>query len=122
MTLVPRNSNVRVTAEFRNTRDAELLSLTHADAPLPLDFLDEAGRLLAESFLQSTLATAAGLAIPLLGNWCMIDVVEDDESVRRLAIIHSDTELQERARRFYAAQPIALAESIGISRVRADAS
>ena len=123
MTLLPRTSNVRATTESRNARDVDLLSLSHADTPPPpLDFLDEAGRLLAESFLRSTLSTAAGLAMPLLGSWCMIDLIESDESIHRLVILHSDTELQERARRYYAAHPMAVSECVGVSRIRADAS
>ena len=42
-----------------------------------LAFLAEVSRLLADSLdLETTLATAAGLALPHFGTWCMVDLVE----------------------------------------------
>ncbi|MBA3646831.1 MAG: HAMP domain-containing histidine kinase, partial [Gemmatimonadaceae bacterium] len=58
-------------------------------------FLAEAGRLLAESVDQaSTLVALTKLALPNLGDWCVVDILEEDETIRRLGIYHSDREKQ----------------------------
>lgn len=54
-------------------------------------FLAEAGRLLAESADQTnTLIAMTKLALPTLGDWCIVDVLEDGGAIRRLGIYHSD--------------------------------
>jgi signal transduction histidine kinase len=59
------------------------------------DFLATASRLLASSLdYETTLATVAGLALPELGAWCIVDVVEADGSMRRLSVVHPDPEKQ----------------------------
>jgi len=66
-------------------------------------FLAEAGRLLAESVDQSsTLITLTRLALPLLGAWCIVDILEDADSIDRLGIYHPDPEKQELARKLQA--------------------
>jgi signal transduction histidine kinase len=58
-------------------------------------FLAAASRLLADSLdYERTLATVAGLALPGLGAWCIVDVVEPNGAMRRLAIVHPDPELR----------------------------
>ena len=58
-------------------------------------FLAEAGRLLAESVDQSsTLVALTRLALPNLGAWCIVDILEEDDSIRRLGIYHPDPEKQ----------------------------
>jgi hypothetical protein len=50
-------------------------------------FLADASRCLAESLdYENTLVTVAGMALPYLGSWCIVDVVEADGSMRRLGI------------------------------------
>ena len=62
-------------------------------------FLAEAGRLLAESVDQnSTLLALTRLALPTLGAWCIVDIVEEDASIRRLGIYHPEPEKQKLAR------------------------
>jgi signal transduction histidine kinase len=62
-------------------------------------FLAEAGRLLGESVDQSsTLIALTRLALPLLGAWCIVDILEDGDSIRRLGIYHPDPAKQELAR------------------------
>jgi signal transduction histidine kinase len=62
-------------------------------------FLAEASRLLADSLdYEETLATVAALALPHLGAWCIVDIVESDNSLRRLAIVHPDPAKQVLAR------------------------
>ena len=54
-------------------------------------FLAQAGELLAGSLdTERTLASVAQLAVPLLGEWCVIFSVGDDGSVRRELAVHSD--------------------------------
>lgn len=58
-------------------------------------FLAEAGRLLAESVDQaSTLIALTKLALPTLGAWCIVDVLEEGGAIRRLGIYHPDPEKQ----------------------------
>jgi PAS domain S-box-containing protein len=58
-----------------------------------LRFLAESGATLASSLdYRDTLANVARLAVPTLADWCAIDVMEEDGSVERLAVEHSDPE------------------------------
>src|SRR5215203_4060704 len=58
-----------------------------------LRFLAESSATLASSLdCRTTLANVAGLAVPTLADWCAIDVLDDDGSVERLAVEHSDPE------------------------------
>lgn len=59
-------------------------------------FLAEAGRLLAESVDQSsTLIALTKLALPTLGAWCIVDILDEDGTIRRLGIYHPDPEKQQ---------------------------
>jgi signal transduction histidine kinase len=63
-----------------------------------LAFLAESSRCLAASLdYEATLRTVAGLALPFLGSWCIVDLVEADGSMRRLAVVHPDPQKQELA-------------------------
>jgi signal transduction histidine kinase/FixJ family two-component response regulator len=54
-------------------------------------FLAEASAALASSLeYETTLAGVARLAVPLLGDWCVIDLFEEDGSICRVAIAHRD--------------------------------
>lgn len=58
-------------------------------------FLAETSRCLAESLdYETTLLTVAGRALPFLGSWCIVDLVEPDGGMRRLGIVHPDPEKQ----------------------------
>ncbi|HEY2931834.1 MAG TPA: diguanylate cyclase [Acidobacteriota bacterium] len=58
---------------------------------LRLAFLAEASTLLASSLdYTTTLTSLARLAVPRLADWCAVDVVEKDQSVRRLTMTHLD--------------------------------
>jgi signal transduction histidine kinase len=62
-------------------------------------FLAEAGRLLGESVDQSsTLIALTRLALPLLGAWCIVDILEEGDVIHRLGIYHPDPGKQELAR------------------------
>src|SRR5688500_7380067 len=66
-------------------------------------FLAEAGRLFAESLDQtSTLVALTKLALPTLGAWCIVDILDEGTSIRRLGIYHPDPEKQTLARQLEA--------------------
>jgi signal transduction histidine kinase len=81
-------------------------------------FLAETSRALAASLdFETTLATGAGLALPQFGTWCIVDVVEADDTIRRVAVIHPDPAKQRLARSFYQAHPPGRDDPIGAPRV-----
>jgi signal transduction histidine kinase len=58
-------------------------------------FLAEISKTLFESLdYEQTLANVARLAMPELGAWCLVDVIEKDGTIRRLAAFHPDPALQ----------------------------
>jgi signal transduction histidine kinase len=74
------------------------------DARRRAAFLAEAGHLLAESVDQaSTLLALTKLALPTLGAWCIVDILEEGGVIHRLGIYHPDPEKQELARELAAA-------------------
>ena len=55
------------------------------------DFVAEASRVLASSLdYEQTLRTVAELAVPVLADWCAVDVLTEDGELRRLAVQHTD--------------------------------
>ena len=56
----------------------------------------------------------AALALPGLGAWCIVDVVEDDGSMRRLAVVHPDPAKQGLARRLAAGWPPEVGDPLGV--------
>jgi PAS domain S-box-containing protein len=63
-------------------------------------FLAEAGAVLASSLDYATrLESLARLAVPTLADWCVVDVVEEDGLIHRLAIVHADPAKADLARR-----------------------
>jgi signal transduction histidine kinase len=64
-----------------------------------LGLMVEASSLLGASLdYETTLRSVARLAIPQLADWCIIDVVEDDGSIRRMAVEHRDAAKADLAR------------------------
>ena len=56
-----------------------------------LAFLAEASTLLASSLdYEKTLGQLASLAVPGLADWCSIDMLASDGSIKRLAVVHRD--------------------------------
>ena len=54
-------------------------------------FLVETSEVLGSSLdYQTTLTSLARLIVPYLADWCAIDMVEDDDSFSRLAVVHRD--------------------------------
>jgi signal transduction histidine kinase len=81
-------------------------------------FLADASQHLAASLdYEHTLVAVAGMALPYLGSWCIVDVVEPDGSMRRLGVIHPDPLKEELARRLKEGWPPGRADPIGLPRV-----
>ena len=60
-----------------------------------LTFLAEAGHVLAESLdYDATLATLADLVVPRLADWCIVDLAEEDGTMRRVAVRAADPDKQ----------------------------
>jgi serine phosphatase RsbU (regulator of sigma subunit)/PAS domain-containing protein len=58
-----------------------------------LGFLAQASGVLARSLnLERTVAEVASLAVPDVADWCAVDMVEDDGSLRQITSVHSDPE------------------------------
>ena len=56
-------------------------------------FLTDASAALSSSLdYRKTLATVAELAIPRLADWCVVDVLDEEGALQRLAIAHRDPE------------------------------
>ncbi|MDP1860633.1 MAG: GAF domain-containing protein, partial [Gemmatimonadaceae bacterium] len=54
-------------------------------------FLAAEGRRLVESLDESaTLVAMESMSLPHLGDWCIVDTLDDDDTMHRLAIIHPD--------------------------------
>ena len=65
-------------------------------------FLAEVSRCLADSLdYETTLATIAGMSLPYLGAWCVVDVLMPEGDIRRLAVLHPDPEKQGAARELH---------------------
>jgi signal transduction histidine kinase len=81
-------------------------------------FLSRASRMLAESVgYEGTLSAVAHMALPYLGSWCIVDVVEPDGSLRRLAIVHPDPTKRVRTHRLETSWPPQRDDPLGAPRV-----
>ncbi|MBI2912450.1 MAG: PAS domain S-box protein [Chloroflexi bacterium] len=84
-----------------------------------LAFLAEAGGLLTAASLDSSMALAglAHLAVPFLGDWCAIDMLDEDNSIRRVAVVHRDPAKVELARRLEERYPFDPKASFGVPNI-----
>ena len=90
-------------------------------------YLAEASRCLASSLdYETTLVTAAGLALPYLGAWCIVDVItegrgteggERTPAIRRVAVLHPDPAKQAVARALHERYPPRPDDPVGAPRV-----
>ncbi|HEX6289580.1 MAG TPA: ATP-binding protein [Herpetosiphonaceae bacterium] len=59
-------------------------------AETALQFLAEASRLLSNSLdYETTLQSVAQLSVPILADWCAVDILQDDQTIREL-VAHVD--------------------------------
>ena len=83
-----------------------------------LAFLAEMSSLLASSLdYETTLANVAHLIIPQFADWCAVDVVAEDGSIQRIAVVHKDPAKEEWARRSRDSHPPDPDEPEGAARV-----
>jgi signal transduction histidine kinase len=81
-------------------------------------FLVDASTALASSLdYEETLKRIARLAVPLLGDICSVDVVEDDGRIHRIAYAHSDPAMEELVRRFRERFPVVLHDEFPTAKV-----
>ena len=72
--------------EARVTADTRSQAIAHRQR-----FLAEASRLLSESIdYAATLKTVARLAVPGIADWCVVDLMQQDGQMSRVAIEHRD--------------------------------
>ena len=54
-------------------------------------FLSEASRVLSSTLdYEATLARVARLSVPELADWCAVDIIDENHTIRRLAVAHVD--------------------------------
>ena len=81
-------------------------------------FLAQISRTLNETLdYEQTLDTVARLAMPELGAWCIVDLLEPDGSIRRLEIIHPDPLAQKLARELLQHYPPNVNDALGAPRM-----
>jgi PAS domain S-box-containing protein len=70
----------------------ERVARAEATASRRLGFLSEASRLLTASLdSEATLLSVARLSVPFLADWCLIYILDDNGSTRRVAVAQADT-------------------------------
>jgi serine phosphatase RsbU (regulator of sigma subunit)/anti-sigma regulatory factor (Ser/Thr protein kinase) len=83
-----------------------------------LTFLARASELMAETLeLEQTLSQVAYLAVPRLADWCAIELVEEDGSVRNAATAHADPEKVKFAEEMRQRYPVDPKASTGVPNV-----
>ncbi|MDZ8259054.1 PAS domain S-box protein [Nostoc sp. ChiQUE01b] len=80
-------------------------------------FLAEASRILAASLdYETTLASLVRLAVPEIADWCLIDIICDNQLLRGVAAAHANPEKQELVEQLQNYPPD-LAETAGVAKV-----
>ncbi|MDZ8105383.1 MAG: PAS domain S-box protein [Nostoc sp. DedQUE12a] len=80
-------------------------------------FLAEASEILAGSLdYETTLATLARLVVPEIADWCVIDMICENQSIRRVATAHADAAKQELVEQLQNYPPN-LAQTQGVAEV-----
>jgi len=81
-------------------------------------FLAEAGRILVSSLEpEKMLQAVAKLAVPVIADWCAIDLVDEDGMLRRLAVAHRDPAMVQWAQEIHRKYPPDLESRHGLGRV-----
>jgi PAS domain S-box-containing protein len=81
-------------------------------------FLAEASEVLVSSLdYEATLKRIAGLVVPRLADWCAVDMVTDERTLRRLAVAHEDPTKVELALEVERRYPQTLADREGVAKV-----
>ncbi len=81
-------------------------------------FLAEASAVLASALdYEKTLTRLASIAVPSMGDWCAVHVVDDDGAVRELAVAHVDPTILRLAHELRQRYPETQAADQGVYRV-----
>jgi serine phosphatase RsbU (regulator of sigma subunit)/PAS domain-containing protein len=81
-------------------------------------FLSEAGRILSSSLdYDTTITNVARLAVPRIGDWCSVDLLEEDGTTRPVVVAHMDPEKVEWAIELRSKYPPDPREDRGVYRV-----
>ncbi len=83
---------------------------------VPRFLADASQRLAASLDYEDTIVAVAGMALPYLGSWCIVDVVEQDGPMRRVGIMHPDPRKARHARRLEDSWPPDRDDPIGVPR------
>ena len=82
-----------------------------------LRFLAEASKILSSSLeYQTTLNTIAKLAVPQIGDWCAVDILEDGV-VKQVAVAHKDPDKVKWAKQLRKYNPVDLNAPTGIAKI-----
>ncbi len=101
--LLAREQAARAEAEAAQTR---------------LAFLAEASAVLATSLdYRTILATVARLVVPRIADWCTIDAIAEDGTIRRVAVAHVDSDKVTWAREIEQRYPIHAGAARGVAQV-----
>ena len=88
-------------------------------ATLRMEFLARVGDVLASSMdYQQTLRNVAGLVVPLLADWCAVDLFTEEGGREPVAIAHADPEKLRTAARLRAYEPERLDPNRGLGLLR----
>lgn len=83
-----------------------------------LRLLSEASALLISSLdYRETLEGLAGILVPALSDWCVVDILDQGGEVQRLTVAHRDPEKRELARRLRAERSINIRSDTAVARV-----
>ena len=81
-------------------------------------FLAEASNVLAASLeYKHTLASLAHLLVPRLADYCVVDMVEEDGSLRQVAVAHRDPAMEPQLRKLEVPYPIDPGVDYGVAHV-----
>lgn len=81
-------------------------------------FLAEISRTHFDSlYHEETLATVARLAMPELGAWCIVDLLDAEGQIRRVAVLHPDESLQNLASELEKRYPPSNDDLFGVPRI-----
>lgn len=87
-------------------------------AALRMEFLARAGEILASSLdYQQTLRNVAGLAVPQIADWCVVDLLDEEARRESVAVAHMDSAKLEMAERLRDYEPDELDLEQGLGRV-----
>lgn len=99
--------------------EAEQVARAEAEAARQrLTFLSEASMLLSASLdYETTLEQVARLTLPRLADCCIVDILEQDGSIRRLAVAHVDQTREEQIREIRRRYPHDMNTPTGIPKI-----